>query len=72
MIVVASVSKVCVFSENDPSIRQRYHCVFKFFHFGERFQNLPFSVKTILVFDRFRVDARRKHKEKIAVLMNTI
>ena len=25
MVVVASFSKVCVFSENDPSTRERYH-----------------------------------------------
>ena len=40
MAVVASFSKVCVFSENDPSTpRQQYHWVFKSFHFGDRFQN---------------------------------
>ena len=45
------VSKVCVFSEYDPSTRQRYH-----------YNNIVFKslkiVKTIIVFDRFRVDAR--------------
>ena len=29
---------------------------FKSFQFGDRFQKLSFSVKTIIVFDRFRVD----------------
>ena len=50
MVVVASVSKDCIFSENDSSTRQRYHynnIVFKSFHFGDRFQKLSFSVKTI-------------------------
>ena len=54
-------SKVCVFSENDPSTRQGYHynnIVLKSFHFGDRFQKLSLSVKTIIVFDRFRADAR--------------
>ena len=39
-----------VFSENDPSTRQRYHykIVFKSFHFGDRFQKLSLSVKTII------------------------
>ena len=44
-----------------PSIRQRYHydnIVFKSFHFGDRFQKLSFSVKMIIVFDRFRADGR--------------
>ena len=61
MVVVASFPKVCVFSENDPSTGQRYHyknIVFKSFHFGDRFQKLSFSVKTIIVSDRFRIDAR--------------
>ena len=65
VVVVASFSKVCVFtgvfSENEPSTRQRYHhrnIVFKCFHFGDRFQKSSFSVKTMIVFDRFRVDAR--------------
>ena len=64
-----------VFSENDRSTRQRYHynnIVFKSFHFRDRLQKLSFSVKTIIVFDRFLVDARRKRKEKLAVLMKTI
>ena len=59
-VVVASFSKVCIFSENDPFTRQRYYynnIVFKFFHFGDRFHKLLFSVKTVIVFDRFRVDA---------------
>ena len=62
VVVVASFSKVCVFSENDPSTRQRqYHynnIVFKSFHFGDRFQKLSFSVKTIIIFYRFRIEAR--------------
>ena len=56
-----SFSKVCVFSENDPSTRQRYHynnIIFESFHFGNSFQKLSFLVKTIIVFYRFRVDAR--------------
>ena len=75
MAVVASFSNVCVFGTNDPSTRQRYHynnIVFKSFHFGDRFQKLSFSVKTIIVFDRCRVDARLKRKEKFAVSMKTI
>ena len=58
MVVVALFSKVCVFSENDRSTGQRYHCAFKSFHFGDSFQKLSFSVKTIIVVDRFRVDVR--------------
>ena len=58
MAVVASFSKVCDFGENDPSTGQRYDCVFKSFHFGDRFKKLSFSVKTIIVFYRFRADAR--------------
>ena len=60
MVVVSSFSKVCVFSENDPSTQQRYHDnnITKSFHFGDRFQKLSFSVKTIIVSDRFPVDAR--------------
>ena len=60
MVVVASFSKVCIFVENNPSIRQRYHydnIVFKSFHFGDRFKKLSFSVEMIIVFDRLRVDA---------------
>ena len=42
MVVVASFSKVCVFSETDPSTRQRYHydIVFKSFHFWRPFSKL--------------------------------
>ena len=60
MAVVASFSKVCVFNENDPSTRHRYNdnFVFKSSHFEERFQKLSFSMKKIIVFDRFLVDAR--------------
>ena len=50
-VVVTSISKVCAFSENDPSTRQRYHCnniVFKIVPLWR-----PFSVKTMIVFDRF-------------------
>ena len=67
MVVVASYSKVCVFSENDPSIRRYYYnnIVFKAFHFGGRFQ-------TVIVFYRFRADARWKHKEKFVVSMKTV
>ena len=59
-INVASFSKACIFSVNDPSTRQRYHnnIVFKSFHFEDRFEKLSFSVKTSIVFDRFRVDAK--------------
>ena len=42
MVVVASFSKVFVFSENDLSTQQQYHytnIVFKSFPFGDRFQN---------------------------------
>ena len=38
-----SFSKVCVFSEFDPSTRSRYCCVFKSFHSGERFQKFAYS-----------------------------
>ena len=61
MVAVASFSKVLVFSENDPSTRERHHynnLVFESFHFGDRFKKLSFSVKTIIVFERFRVDAK--------------
>ena len=61
MVVVASFSKVYVFSENDPSTRERcheYNIVLKSFHFGDRFQKLPFSVETIIDFDGSRVGAR--------------
>ena len=56
MVVVASFSKVCVFSENDPSARHYKNIVFRSFHFGDRFQKFTFSVKTIIVFGP--VDAR--------------
>ena len=73
MVVVASFSKVCVFSENDPSARQRYHnnIVFKSFHSGDRFQKLSYRFQFI-VFDRFCADARWKRKEKFAVSMKTV
>ena len=63
MAVVASFSKVCIniFSDNDPPARQRYHynnIVFKSREFGDRFQKVLFSVKIIVVIDRFCVDAR--------------
>ena len=60
MVVVALFSKVYVFNENDPSTQQRYrynNILYKSFHFGDRFQKLSFSVKAIIVSDRFRVDA---------------
>ena len=38
-----SFSKVCVFSEFDPSTRSRYCCVFKSFHSAERFQKFAYS-----------------------------
>ena len=79
MVFVASFSKVSVFSEvfrkNDPSTRQLYHyntTVLKSFHFGDRFQKLSLSVKTIIVLYRFRVNARGKRKEKFEVSMKTI
>ena len=75
MVVVAPFSNVCIFSEKDPSTLQRYHynsIVLKSFHFGGRFQKLSFSMKTIIIFDRFRVDARSERKEKFAVSMKTI
>ena len=71
----ASFSKVCAFSENDPSTIQQYYynnIVFKSFHFEYRFQKISFSVKKIIVFYRFPVDGRRKRKEKFSVLMKTI
>ena len=46
--------------------------VFISFHFGDRFQKLSFSVKTIIVFDRFRADARWNRKEKFAVYIYSI
>ena len=61
MAFVSLFSIVRVFSENDPSTQQRYHynnIVFKSFHFGDHFQKLSFSVKTHILFDCFRVDAR--------------
>ena len=61
MVAVVSFPKVCVFSENGLSTRQRYHynnIVFISFHFGDRFQKSSFSVKTTIVSDRFSVDAR--------------
>ena len=47
-VIVASFSKVCVFSENDPSTPPRYQYS-NIFHFGDRFQKLPFSVKMIII-----------------------
>ena len=38
------------------SLLKLSNIVFKAFHVGDRFQKLSFSVKTIIVFDRFRVD----------------
>ena len=52
---------VCVSNENDPSTRERYDyniIVLKSFHFGDRFPKLSFSVKKVVVLDRFLVDAR--------------
>ena len=52
MVVVASFSKVCVFSERDPSTRQRYHyniIVLKSFYFGDRLQNLSFLIVFVWV-----------------------
>ena len=50
-------SKVCVFSEFDPSTQSR--CVFKSFHSGERFQKFAFS-------HRFRVDGTCKRIKMFA------
>ena len=36
-----------------PSTRIRYRCVFKLFHFGERFQIVPYSVNTIPSFSAY-------------------
>ena len=74
MAVVASFSKVWVFSGNDPSTRQQYHynnIVFKSFHFGDHFRQLPFSAKTVIVFDRF-VQMQNDNAKKFAVSMETI
>ena len=61
MVVVASFSDVCVFSENDPSRRQRYHFTITFSNLSTLdtvFQKISFLLKTVIVFDRFRVVAR--------------
>ena len=66
MAVVGSFSKVCAFSENDPiRLHNNYHCVFKSLHFGDHFQKLSFSVKTIIVFDCFRVRCKVKTHRKV-------
>ena len=53
MVVVASFPKFAFpVKTSDHSTRQRYHyndIVFKSFHFGDRFQKLSLSVKTIIV-----------------------
>ena len=70
-----------VFIENDivstenSTIVLHLHIVFvsfSHFHFGNSFQKLSFPVKTITVFDRFCVDAKRKRKEKVVVSINPI
>ena len=60
MVIVASFSKVCVFSENGPSTRQRYHynnIVIKSFHFPPFSKVIVFSENDHL-FYRFHVAAR--------------
>ena len=61
-------SKICVFNENNPSTRQRYHCVFKSFHFGDRFQTFAYSVKMVIVFYLFlcrrKVKTQKKQKNQ--------
>ena len=69
-----SLSKVCIFSEFDPSTRPRYCCVFKSFHSGERFQNLRFHRKRNIISIVFvwsgdkRVDTAWKLRENLKCL----
>ena len=62
-----SFSKVCVFSEFDPSTRHRYCCVFKSFHSGDRFRKFAVSSKTIHHFSPFSCGRDMKTQQNVCV-----
>ena len=59
MVVVASFSKVCVVSENDPSAQQRYHSCFQIFPLWSSFSKVCVFRENNLALDHFNADAAR-------------
>ena len=54
LLLLPQTESMVAFSVNTlPSTRIRYRCVFKLFHFGERFQIVPYSVNTIPSFSAY-------------------
>ena len=74
LLVLFQYPKLYLDSRFSIDARASYHnnIVFKSFQIGDRFQKLSFSMKSIIIFDRFHVDATSKRKELMKMMSKSI